>query len=198
MELLLVVSVDAQPPAEIRVEADPLAPVDEVVRAVAQQIGAEFPAQAWLVRTGEPLAPHAPLSEAGLVHGDQLELTPPGRAPAALAQQATGIPASFVLSVVGGPRAGRRYPLHPGGSYLLGRDGGADIDLEDPRASRRHVHLGVGTKSVVATDAGSTNGSFVDGLPSLHRPNCAPARSSRWAPRCSRSRRSGPRHRRVT
>ncbi len=163
MELLLVVTTEGGAPVEMRVEADPAAPGAEIVAALARAVGAIEPITAWVSRTAAPIALQAPLRDAQLCHGDQVHLAAPGRPSDDLAAGSPDQPASYVLAVVGGPRAGQRFPLRAGSGYLLGRDDSADINLGDPQASRRHLHLGVGSKEVVASDAGSTNGTFLDG-----------------------------------
>ncbi|HET8599199.1 MAG TPA: DUF3662 and FHA domain-containing protein [Segeticoccus sp.] len=61
---------------------------------------------------------------------------------------------------------GQRYPLM-GAHTILGRDGSADIVLDDPGISRRHTEIRVTHDGphLVATirDLSSTNGTFVDG-----------------------------------
>lgn len=163
MELLLVVTTEGGAPVEMRVEADPAAPGAEIVSALARAVGAAEPITAWVSRTAAPIALQAPLRDAQLCHGDQVHLAAPGRPSNDLAAGSPDQPASYVLAVVGGPRAGQRFPLRAGSGYLLGRDDSADINLGDAQASRRHLHLGVGSKEVVASDAGSTNGTFLDG-----------------------------------
>lgn len=46
---------------------------------------------------------------------------------------------------------------------VIGRGGDADIILDDTGVSRHHVELSRQGDAVVATDLGSTNGTFVDG-----------------------------------
>ena len=47
---------------------------------------------------------------------------------------------------------------------MIGRGGDADIILEDTGVSRHHLELRTETDtSLVATDLGSTNGTYVDG-----------------------------------
>ena len=47
---------------------------------------------------------------------------------------------------------------------MIGRGGDADIILEDTGVSRHHLELRAEPdSSLVATDLGSTNGTFVDG-----------------------------------
>ncbi|MEJ2863976.1 FtsK/SpoIIIE domain-containing protein [Actinomycetospora flava] len=72
-------------------------------------------------------------------------------------------PGALVAAVVTGPSAGTVVPL-PTGRTTLGRV--PPLDLADRDVSRQHVHLDVDAAgSVTASDAGSTNGSTLDGRP---------------------------------
>jgi len=57
---------------------------------------------------------------------------------------------------------GQRYLL-TGPVTVIGRGSEADIIVDDPGVSRRHLEIRVTADSVVATDMGSTNGLFVEG-----------------------------------
>ncbi|ANC32018.1 FhaA domain-containing protein [Isoptericola dokdonensis] len=57
---------------------------------------------------------------------------------------------------------GQRYLL-TGPVTVIGRDAEADIVVDDPGVSRRHLEIRVAPEGVVATDLGSTNGLFVEG-----------------------------------
>jgi hypothetical protein len=59
---------------------------------------------------------------------------------------------------------GQRYLL-TGPVTVIGRDASADIVVDDPGVSRRHLEIRVTPAGVVATDLGSTNGLFVEGHP---------------------------------
>jgi DNA segregation ATPase FtsK/SpoIIIE, S-DNA-T family len=65
------------------------------------------------------------------------------------------------LAVVGGPASGRRVPLGRG-RHVVGRGAEADIRLDDPDVSRRHLEIRVSGGSVSARDLGSTNGSTLE------------------------------------
>lgn len=69
----------------------------------------------------------------------------------------TATPSRPVLDV-----DGRRYQL-TGTVTVLGRGSEADIVVDDPGVSRRHVEIRVDAGSTVMRDLGSTNGTFVDG-----------------------------------
>jgi len=57
---------------------------------------------------------------------------------------------------------GQRYLL-TGPLTVIGRGSEADIIVDDPGVSRRHLEIRVTPDGVVATDLGSTNGVFVEG-----------------------------------
>ncbi|WP_186813463.1 FhaA domain-containing protein [Cellulomonas xylanilytica] len=57
---------------------------------------------------------------------------------------------------------GQRYIL-TGPVTVIGRGSEADIIVDDPGVSRRHLEIRVTGDGVVATDMGSTNGLFVEG-----------------------------------
>ncbi len=82
------------------------------------------------------------------------------------------VPSILVLVVHSGPDAGRVFPLVRG-LYSIGRSG-CDISLRDPALSRCHAMLAVGEDRVLLRDAGSANGTWVDG----HRITEAPVTSS--------------------
>ena len=118
--------------------------------------------QLWNVRTRMPVASAAPIAQAELLSGDTLKLADPAQPPAWAHHDPTVYHHTFELLVVGGPRAGQRFPLVPG-EYIVGRDESSTIAIQDDQASRRHVHLGVGSDQVMITDLQSTNGTLVDG-----------------------------------
>lgn len=57
---------------------------------------------------------------------------------------------------------GQRYLL-TGPVTVIGRGSEADIIIDDPGISRRHLEIRVTPDAVIATDLGSTNGTFVEG-----------------------------------
>ena len=57
---------------------------------------------------------------------------------------------------------GQRYLL-TGPVTVIGRGSEADIIVDDPGISRRHLEIRVTHDGVVASDLGSTNGTFVEG-----------------------------------
>ncbi|WP_233583483.1 sigma 54-interacting transcriptional regulator [Corallococcus sp. CA053C] len=69
----------------------------------------------------------------------------------------------MVLRVLSGAEAGKSHALKQG-TYVLGKAPTCDIVLSDKAVSRQHLRLEVHDEHVLATDLGSHNGSFVEGL----------------------------------
>jgi pSer/pThr/pTyr-binding forkhead associated (FHA) protein len=65
-----------------------------------------------------------------------------------------------VLVVRDGPSAGRRFPVEA--AFSLGREN-ADVTLDDPEMSRRHAVVRPVDGTFQIADAGSLNGTFVNG-----------------------------------
>jgi DNA-binding NtrC family response regulator len=64
--------------------------------------------------------------------------------------------------IVMGPAAFRAVPLPARGELIVGRGRGADVDIDEPHASRRHARLRVGD-GLTIEDLGSANGTRVRG-----------------------------------
>ena len=97
-------------------------------------------------RTGRAIARDAPLVAAGLLHGDRLVVGPVDRPEEERR-------AAAVLVVCGGRAAGERFPVAEG-ETVVGRDAAADVTIDDPSLSGRHVVLHVGARGVFVSDAG--------------------------------------------
>ncbi len=69
---------------------------------------------------------------------------------------------SFKLTVRQGPRPNLVFELDKD-SYLIGREAGNDIVVEDPQVSRRHAQLTRQGSAYLIEDMGSTNGTYVNG-----------------------------------
>ena len=136
---------------DVAVEAAPDVRAGELLAAIGRALGLDASAA---TLAGEPVPGDVPVSELGLRWGDELLL---GRGPA------PGAAARVELVIDGGPEAGSRVPLTPG-TYTVGRQ--ADVSIDDPSLSGNHIVLTVGADGdVTVTDAGSRNGSVLDGMP---------------------------------
>lgn len=69
----------------------------------------------------------------------------------------------FKLVVVGGPTKGQSYQVKDG-ENSIGRVGGNDIVLQSQKVSKKHCVLVVNNKDITVKDAGSSNGTFVNGV----------------------------------
>lgn len=69
----------------------------------------------------------------------------------------------FKLAVVGGPAKGKSYMLRDG-ETSVGRVEGNDLVLQSTKVSKKHCVLVVNNASVTVKDAGSSNGTFVNGV----------------------------------
>ncbi len=140
---------------DLVVRARPEATVAEVADGVRRQLRLA-PATTGPSVKGQPLPLAARWGDICPPDGSTLDLDP---APVPLPARSSG----FELAVVGGPLAGRRTPL-PLGRSIVGRGSGASIRLPDPELSRAHVTVLVDEMGVTVEDAGSSNGTFVDGV----------------------------------
>ena len=68
------------------------------------------------------------------------------------------------LVVVEGRRAGERIAT-PDGRWIIGRDAGSDIVVDDAGVSRRHAALTIEGGEATIEDLGSTNGTRVNSVP---------------------------------
>lgn len=66
------------------------------------------------------------------------------------------------LVVAGGPRSGERYPLRVG-DQVIGRSETADVIVGAGDVSREHAHVWWDGTTATITDAGSSNGTEVNG-----------------------------------
>lgn len=66
------------------------------------------------------------------------------------------------LKVIGGPIRGKKFALRKG-SYSIGRENNAQIQLESPMVSRLHATIEVKGNEVMLIDHGSSNGTLVNG-----------------------------------
>jgi len=78
-----------------------------------------------------------------------------------------GTSAVAMLSVVSGPDRGQEFPLNSGAN-TIGRGIEAQVRLNDPMVSRRHVRLNI-TDAIELIDLGSANGTTVGGEPTARK-----------------------------
>lgn len=69
----------------------------------------------------------------------------------------------YKLMVVGGPSKGTSYPIRDG-ENSIGRVAGNDIVLSSQKVSKKHCVLVVNNDQISVKDAGSSNGTFVNGV----------------------------------
>ncbi|MFN2523940.1 MAG: FtsK/SpoIIIE domain-containing protein [Mycobacteriales bacterium] len=103
---------------------------------------------------GVPLPPDALLGRPPLVEGALLEVDAPAPPRA--------VPGAPELHVVGGPSAGTVHLL-TNGQLVVGRTGA--VALDDRDVSREHCRLTLAAEGATVEDLGSTNGSYIDGMP---------------------------------
>ncbi|WP_029432653.1 FtsK/SpoIIIE domain-containing protein [Blastococcus sp. URHD0036] len=138
---------------DVEVHAPDEAPLASLTAGL-DRLGAGAVPRLWHGST--PLADDLDLRSAHLAHGAVLGLGGPGpRLPA----EESG--SALALEVVGGPDTGLSLRL-PGGRHVVGRGSTADIAVDDPDVSRRHVVIDVSGGRVSVADAGSANGSRLD------------------------------------
>jgi diguanylate cyclase (GGDEF)-like protein len=73
------------------------------------------------------------------------------------------VPSRPYLLVLSGPQFGQVFDLPPAQEVLIGRSADAQIRIEDEGVSRRHATLVAGVHEARLADAGSANGTWVDG-----------------------------------
>ena len=78
----------------------------------------------------------------------------------------SGPPPLFVLRITAGPDTGKSLVLDWNATprVLVGKSAVCNLQLSDPRVSRRHFALSPRGHAVVLTDLGSTNGTGINGV----------------------------------
>lgn len=76
-----------------------------------------------------------------------------------------------VLKVTKGPYAGQKFTMGEG-TFTIGRDPSCDLFLSNMTVSRHHATIEISGDAAKIIDAGSTNGTWVDG----HVVDAAPLR----------------------
>lgn len=160
MELWLVVDGPDGRSAEVAVEVEPTHSMATLADALASRLGLDSPTELRLfsLRQGATFDPVQTVHASGLRFGDRLLL---GVLPRDASPRRTGNTIA-AIQVIGGPCAGRRFLLGVG-EHVLGRSSLADLVVDDPALSRRHVRFAVRESGVSVADAGSSNGTYLDG-----------------------------------
>jgi S-DNA-T family DNA segregation ATPase FtsK/SpoIIIE len=160
LTLRLAVGVPGRPVRPVELEAPADTTVGAVVEALAHELSVEAD-ELVLERTGRRLPRDAELADAELRHGDRLVLS--GAHDGARPRRGRAAPAQLELAVVGGPAAGRRFPLAPG-AHVVGRGEDCAVRLDDAALSARHLRVRVSDDgAVTVADLGSRNGTRLEG-----------------------------------
>lgn len=156
LELRLTVGDDRRS-VDVFVQATYSHTVGEVAARAAELIGCPGSGGLWCERRAAALDAGLLLADAGVRWGDRLLLVDGAREPTRV-----GGEPRVELAVTAGPCAGQLWELGDG-SYRLGRDPDADVHIADPSVSRHHLDLTVAVGGVTIADAGSENGTAIDG-----------------------------------
>lgn len=161
MELWLAVREESGNEREFAARIEPTTSIGELAKEIARQTGGSG-STLFLYRTGKVLDAISSLADSGIRVGDLVRLAPPtGSGP--LEGAISPLSPVVEFAVIGGPLSGVRRELSTG-SYKIGRSSDCELRLEDPLISRTHVVATVGTGgTVTVADAGSSNGTFIEG-----------------------------------
>jgi S-DNA-T family DNA segregation ATPase FtsK/SpoIIIE len=162
---------------ELAVDCSPDDTVERLLAAVGTHDGAEV-TPAVLVRTGEELQPGATLQQAGLRSGDTLRgetgrtgtgRTGTGRKSGSRTTRQPRVLHGHRLVVAGGFEAGATAGLDAmsvaTAGVTIGRSKDADLRVGDPTVSSLHARVSGSPGAFVVEDLGSSNGTFVNGVP---------------------------------
>jgi S-DNA-T family DNA segregation ATPase FtsK/SpoIIIE len=142
--------------SDLIVEAGARCPSRDVVEAIAAAVGCDGGSSgAYSPRLGRMLGDDEPFVD-WVLQGDRLVISGGARA------SDPELPAARELLVVGGALAGTRLPLRES-DQVLGRDARCPLTLEDPALSRSHLRIRSSNGTVGVVDAGSRNGTAIEG-----------------------------------
>lgn len=159
MEMWLRVEAPDAPARDVAVECAPENTGAQLLDALSAHLDLDL-RRAGIARTGTPLPPDATLHDAGLRSGDTLR--PVTRSP----RSATAPQSNHRLVVAGGADVGHAVELPPSAVNLtIGRSGRADLRLHDSTVSSLHARLTRTASGYAVEDLGSSNGTFVNGVP---------------------------------
>ncbi|MDQ1686261.1 MAG: segregation ATPase FtsK/SpoIIIE, family [Frankiaceae bacterium] len=143
------------PARDVAVECSPENTVEQLLGALREHLRLDL-ATAAITRTGERLSPRATLQDAGLRSGDTLRprVTPVRGGPA------------HRLVVAGGVDVGQSADLDTStGEVTIGRGNRAGLRVHDSTVSSLHARLRRTPDGYTVEDLGSSNGTFVNGVP---------------------------------
>ncbi|MCC6435537.1 MAG: Hsp70 family protein [Acidimicrobiales bacterium] len=127
-------------------------------------------ASAGPVRPATPVMAADPVTPAGPAERDDEPSSPSPSGDPPVARADAPAPPAMVdpaaraaLLIAAGPDGATVVSLHDGATLVLGRDERCDLQVHDPRVSRRHARLLVAPGTLVVEDLGSSNHVFVDG-----------------------------------
>ena len=129
-----------------------LSPVGDVLSGARVEIGLRAP----------PRVPSSAPSDSSEPGGTESPRAQPGRAESYRAES------GLVLAVVGGLRAGDRLAVPSADTWVVGRERGCDVVIDDPTLSRRHLRVESGPAPVLA-DLGARNPTTVRGADGVRR-----------------------------
>lgn len=155
MEWWLEVRTPAGDRHEVAVDLGPSTTVAQLVDALADHVRVDGPHRLWVPRLDRRLPDASLVGRSGLRFGDRVELVAPTATTRATPPVAT-------LDVIAGAAAGARFLLAPG-DHSVGRDEGRTITIADPSISTTHAGIRVEPDRIMIADAGSSNGTFVNG-----------------------------------
>jgi S-DNA-T family DNA segregation ATPase FtsK/SpoIIIE len=157
---LTLAASEGMPPIDVVAELDADVTIASLARALSEHAQTTPSTSLWSPRCGS-LEPGTLVSRTPLRDGDTVSLGARAHDPRVALHPCPG---DVELAVVGGPAGGHRVPLAVG-AHDIGRDPSVDIALADPSLSRKHLTVEVSPAGAVVIDAGSRNGSAIDGLP---------------------------------
>ena len=129
---------------------DPVAPAGEGRYTLVPQDG---------LQAGTPILADLSLLESGIRSGITVQVVADNSG--GTVGLGAGSPVVATLRVVGGPDAGKEFPL-PHGTAYIGRGGSCDVVLTDSLVSKRHAKIHV-TGVAELIDTNSSNGILVSG-----------------------------------
>ena len=126
---------------DVRLETEHEATVADIIVALQREFEIAAQADVFCERLGGLLNPSWRVDKIGLLHGDTVELVPPGSR-----QRASSIGETqtirAIIEVVDGPLAGASWSLEPG-TYDLGKAPSNKVYLNDSTLTLRHATIKV-------------------------------------------------------